>query len=91
MLDALKALPEDPAELRAVSERLMAEVQSQACQIEKLKAGLHGHRKARFGSKSESLDQLAFDLAEDEEIASAAEAQKNEPVEVDRKRFCRIF
>lgn len=85
MLDALKPLPEDPAELRAVSERLMAEVQSQAYQIEKLKAELHGHRKARFGSTSESLDQLAFDLAEDAEIGDAAEAQKVEPTEIDSK------
>lgn len=85
MLDALKSLPEDPAELRAVSERLMAEVQSLTYQNEKLKAELHGHRKARFGSKSESLDQLAFDLAEDAEIAVAAEAQKNEPSEADSK------
>lgn len=85
MLDALKSLPEDPAELRAVSERLMAEVQSQAYQIEKLKAELHGHRKARFGSKSESLDQLAFNLAEDVEIAVAAEAQKSAPAEADSK------
>lgn len=85
MLNALKSLPEDPAELRAVSERLMAEVQSQAYQIEKLKAELHDHRKARFGSKSESLDQLAFDLAEDVEIEVAAEAQKNEPTEANGK------
>ena len=85
MLNALKSLPEDPAELRVVSERLMAEVQSQAYQIEKLKAELHDHRKARFGSKSESLDQLAFDLAEDVEIEVAAEAQKNEPTEADGK------
>nr|WP_260084988.1 IS66 family transposase [Phaeobacter inhibens] len=85
MLDALKSLPEDPAELRAVSERLMAEVQSQAYQIEKLKAELAGHRKARFGSKSESLDQLALDLAEDAEIEVAAEAQKSEPTEADSK------
>ena len=85
MLNALKALPEDPAELRAVSERLMAEVRSQAYQIEKLKAELHGHRKARFGSKSERLDQLALDLQDDEEIEVAAEAQKNEPAEADDK------
>lgn len=77
MLDALKSLPEDPIELRVVSELLMAEVQSQAYQIEKLKAELHGHRKTRFGSKSESLDQMAFDLQEDEEIEAAAEEQKN--------------
>ena len=43
MLEALKPLPEDPAELRVVSERLMAEVQSQAYQIEKLKAELADH------------------------------------------------
>lgn len=85
MLDALKSLPEDPIELRAISERLMAEVQSLTYQNEKLKAELHGHRKTRFGSKSESLDQLAFDLAEDAEIEVAAEAQKNEPAEADRK------
>ena len=85
MLDAVKSLPDDPAELRAVSELLMAEVQSQAYQIEKLKAELHGHRKARFGSRSEGIDQLAFDLAEDVEIEVAAEAQKNEPAEVDSK------
>lgn len=76
MLDALKPLPEDPAELRTVSKLLMAEVQSQAYQIEKLKGQLAAHQKARFGSKSETLDQLAFDLSEDAEIEAAAEAQK---------------
>ncbi len=75
MLNAIKSLPEDPIELRAVSELLMAEVQSLTYQNEKLKAELHGHRKARFGSKSESQDQLAFDLQDDTEIAAAAEAQ----------------
>ncbi|MGB0875260.1 MAG: hypothetical protein ACPGSE_08600, partial [Synechococcus sp.] len=78
MLDAIKSLPEDPAELRAVSELLIAEVQSQAYQIEKLKAELHGHRKARFGSKSETLDQLALDLQDDQEIEVAADAQHAE-------------
>lgn len=89
MLDTFKSLPEDPAELRAVSERLMAEVQSLTYQNEKLKAELHGHRKARLGSKSESLNQLAFDLAEDVEIEVAAEAQKSEPAEADSKPFKR--
>ena len=78
MLDTLKSLPEDHAELRKVSELLMAEVQSQAYLIEKLKGQLAAHQKARFGSKSESLDQLAFDLQEDEEIEAAAEMQKTE-------------
>ena len=79
MLEDLKSLPKDPDDLRAVSELLMAEVKSQAYQIEKLKAELAGHRKARFGAKSESLDQLDLDLADDIEIAAAAEEQKAEP------------
>ena len=78
MLNALKSLPDDPAELRSVSALLMAEVQSLTYQNEKLKAELHGHRKARFGSKSESMDQLALDLLDDEEIEAAAQEQKNE-------------
>ena len=78
MLNTLESLPEDPAEPRAVSELLMAEVQSLTYQNEKLKAELHGHRKARFGSRSESMDQPAFDLQEDEEIEAAANEQKNE-------------
>ena len=78
MLDTLKSLPEDPAELRTVSELLMAEVQSQAYLIEKLRGQLAAHQKARFGSKSETLDQLTFDLQEDEEIEAAAETQKAE-------------
>ena len=56
----------------------MAEVQAQAYQIEKLKAELHGHRKARFGSSSESIDQLALDLSDDQEIEAAADAQRAE-------------
>ncbi len=75
MLEAFKSLPEDPDELRSVSEQMLQHIQSQAYQIEKLKAELHGHRKARFGSKSEGMDQLALDLPEDEEIAQAAKDQ----------------
>ncbi len=79
MRDTFKSLPEDPIELRAVSELLAAEVKSQAYQIEKLKAELATHRKARFGTKSETMDQLAFDLQEDAEIEVAANAQKTAP------------
>jgi len=56
----------------------MAEVTSLTCQNEKLRAELHGHRKARFGSKSEDIDQLALDLEDDQEIEAAAEAQHAE-------------
>ncbi|MDP3961713.1 MAG: IS66 family transposase [Pseudorhodobacter sp.] len=71
-----KSLPDDPTELRAVSELMAAEIKAQAYQIEKLKNELAVHRKARFGAKSESMDQLAFDLQEDAEIEAAADAQK---------------
>jgi len=79
MRATFKSLPEDPTELRAVSELMAAEIKAQAYQIEKLKKELAGHRKARFGSKSEAMDQLAFDLQEDTEIAAASEAQKTAP------------
>lgn len=78
MLEVLKSLPKVPEDLRAVSETLMVEVKSQAYQIEKLKAELAGHRKARFGAKSESLDQLDLDLADDIEIAAAAKKHQSE-------------
>lgn len=78
MLTALRSLPEDPTELRSVSELLLSEVQSLTYQNEKLKAELHGHRKARFGSTSENLDQLDLDLLDDEEIGAAAQAQLSE-------------
>ena len=79
MLDTFKSLPEDPDELRTISAQMAQHIQSQAYQIEKLKAELHGHRKARFGSKSEAMDQLALDLSEDDEIAQAADEQQAEP------------
>ena len=79
MRATFKTLPEDPTELRAVSELMAVEIKSQAYQIEKLKKELAAHRKARFGSKSETMDQLAFDLQEDTEIAAASEAEKTAP------------
>ena len=86
MLEDLKSLPKDSEDLRAINELLMAEVKSQAYQIEKLKAELAGHRKARFGAKSESIDQLNLDLIDDIEITAAAEEQKSGPeVEPDAK------
>jgi hypothetical protein len=58
---------------------MAAEIKSQAYQIDKLKKELAAHRKARFGSKSETMDQLALDLQEDIEIAAASETQKTAP------------
>ena len=54
------------------------EIKALILKIEDLQGQLAGHRKARFGPKSESLQQLAFDLQEDKEIAAAASAQQDE-------------
>ncbi|MFQ5566796.1 MAG: IS66 family transposase [Paracoccaceae bacterium] len=70
MFSDAKLLPEDPAELRDAAVNLVALVKSQALQIEKLKHELAGHRRHRFGSRSETLDQLELRL-EDMEIAAA--------------------
>lgn len=78
MLETPRTLPSDPDELRAVAQQLRDLARSQALKIEKLEHQLAGHRKARFGSRSESLDQLAFDLSEDREIAAAAAAMQEE-------------
>jgi hypothetical protein len=78
MLNALEPLPDDPAELTGLVSLMGEEIKSQAYLIEKLKGQLAAHQKARFGSKSETLDQLTFDLQEDEEIEAAAETQKAE-------------
>ncbi len=71
MLDVTKSLPEDPAELRAFTALLLAEVKSQAVLIEKLRHQLAGHRAHRFGASSETSEQLQLAL-EMSEIAIAA-------------------
>ncbi len=78
MLDAVKSLPDGPTQLKGLVSRMGEEITSLAYQVEKLKAELHGHRKARFGSRPESLDQLALDLQDDREIEAAADAQHAE-------------
>ena len=77
MFNESQALPEDPAELRTAAEGLVSLVKSQALRIAKLEHQLAGLRRHRFGSTSESLDQLQLRL-EDEEIA-AAEADRAVP------------
>jgi transposase len=84
MLNTLKNLPEDPIELRRVSELLAAEVKALTLKVEQLQHQLHGANRHRFGSKSEGMDQLQL-FAENEEIAEAAkqavETPPSEPVE----------
>jgi transposase len=78
MLETLGSLPEDPDELKGQVALMGAEIKALTLKVEDLQGQLSGHRKARFGSKSESIDQLAFDLQEDREIAEAAADQKSE-------------
>ena len=75
MLDVTKSLPEDPAELRAFTALLLAEVKSQAVLIQKLQHQLAGHRAHRFGASSKTSEQLQLAL-EISEIAIAAMTAK---------------
>ncbi len=70
MLDGTQSLPDDASELRSVAVQLAATVKSQALRIAKLEHQLAGHRRHRFGSMSETMDQLELRL-EEEEIAAA--------------------
>ena len=72
MLKAPNTLPSDPIELRSTAEGLVALAKSQALEIEKLKHQLKGHQRHRFGSKSESADQLGLELRLEEEETAAA-------------------
>nr|WP_244526622.1 IS66 family transposase [Marinovum algicola] len=85
MLKSFKALPADPEELRHAAQGLLDLAKSQALKIEKLEHQLAGHRKARFGSKSETADQLALDLHEDREIGQSAHAQQDDTGPTDEK------
>ncbi|MFV1492443.1 IS66 family transposase zinc-finger binding domain-containing protein [Phaeobacter sp. JH18-32] len=78
MLDAPKTLPSDPGELRETAEGLLDLVKAQALRIAKLEHQLAGHNRHRFGSKSESLDQLQLHL-EEEETAAAQVADEDVP------------
>lgn len=73
MLDDAQDLPNDPGVLKGLVASLASELKSRDILIEKLKHQLAGLRRDRFGSRSESLDQLELTL-EEEEIARAAEA-----------------
>jgi transposase len=77
MFDTTQALPENPAELRVAAEGLVSLMKFQALRIAKLEHQLAGLRRHRFGSTSESLEQLQLRL-EEQEIA-AAQADKAVP------------
>ena len=75
MLKDLDIAPEDPAEMRIVNRLLADEVKALTLKVEQLQHQLAGHNRHRFGSKSESLDQLNLVFQEDEAITDAAEEQ----------------
>lgn len=66
-------LKDQVVELRSECQTLKDELKSRDLLIEKLKHQLSGLNRFRFGSRSESLDQMTL-LLENEEIAAAAEA-----------------
>ncbi len=80
MFDAPKSLPSDPGALRAAAEGLVELAKAQALEIEKLKHQLAGHNRHRFGSKSESADQLNLQLLLEEEETAAASIATEEDV-----------
>lgn len=84
MLKDLDLTSEDPAELKAVNKLLAEEVKAMSLKVEQLQHQLHGANRHRFGSKSESLDQLHLNLAEDKAIAEAAEEQRDPTPSVDK-------
>lgn len=79
MLEQFHNLPDDPVELRAVSQLLANEVKALTLKVEQLKHQLAGHNRHRFGSSAEGLDQLGLALEEDIAIGKAA-AEHEEPV-----------
>ena len=92
MFTTPKSLPSDPAELRIAAEGLVELAKTQALQIEKLKHQLAGHQRHRFGSKSESADQLNLQLQLEEEETAAArtappeEASAPEPKQIPKRK-----
>jgi transposase len=84
-------IPSEPAELRAFTVGLLAELKNRDMLIQKLRHQVAGQNIHRFGSKAEGIDQLQLRL-EDEEVAAAAAApvappkQANEDAKTKPKR-----
>lgn len=74
MLESPDNLPDDIDDLKALVGSLGNELKHRDILIEKLRHELAGHKRHRFGSTSESLDQLRLGFGEDEAIGEAATA-----------------
>ena len=59
-------IPSEPAELRAFTVGLLAELKNRDLLIEKLRHQVAGQNTHRFGSKAEGIDQLQLRLEDDE-------------------------
>jgi transposase len=87
MQNSLENLPENSEKLKEMVSLLKGELQHRDILIEKLRHELAGHKRQRFGSSGESLDQLQLCFEEEEAIAKAAEkAEASEPQEPKAKR-----
>lgn len=74
----------DLMELKSELARLANDVHSRDAIIAELRMQLDGHNKHRFGSRSESLDQMILELAlEEHEIAQGAEASGEDTLSPD--------
>ncbi len=60
MLNDLKSPPDDPSELKGLVMLLATELKNRDLKIADLKHQLAGHKRHRFGHKSETLDQLLY-------------------------------
>ena len=81
MLDTTQSLPEAPDDLRRFTALLLAEVKSQAMLIEKLRHQLVGHWSHRFGTSSETIEQLQLALEVSEISIAKMTAQLRLPEE----------
>jgi len=84
MLEDLQTLPDDPSRLEEMVGALAGELKSRDILIEKLQHQLAGHKRHRFGSNSEGLDQLQMSFVEDEAIAEAV-VEQNTPSDKEDK------
>ena len=77
MLNDLESLPNDPAELQGMVTLLSSELKNRDIKIADLKHQLAGHNRHRFGSTSESLDQLQLFVENDEIVVAAQTEPRN--------------
>ncbi len=78
MLNDLEKLPDDANELKGLVTLLASELKNRDIKIADLQHQLAGHKRHRFGAKSEGLEQLKLALAEEEAIGQAGIKASNQ-------------